>query len=68
MMSRPLLGVENVRGFRYESSGLLPVGHITRATGKAPTRGTASIGTSWMFHLLSGAHTFSKKFALFYSK
>ena len=35
-MSRPLLGVENVRGFRYESFGLLPVGHITRATGKAP--------------------------------
>ena len=30
MMSRPLFSVEKVRWFRYESSGLLPVGHITR--------------------------------------
>jgi hypothetical protein len=39
MMSRPLLGVENVRGFRYESSGLLPVGHINGVNVAADGKG-----------------------------
>ena len=64
MMSRPLFSVEKVRWFRYESSGLLPVGHITRDD---PRNGQYR-NVLDVFHLLSGTHTFSKKFALFYSK